>query len=61
MAFVDARHTATHCRGIELLPDFVAQARARFGPQSDTAFSVGTFARIELPRADIVVTSGALG
>ncbi len=60
-AFLDERFTALRYLGVDQMPDFIDSARARYAEQGDTAFVLGAFDTLALPRADIAVASGALG
>jgi len=60
-AFLDDRLTAVRYLGVDQMPEFIDSANARYAGQVDTAFVLGAFDRLALPRADIVVASGALG
>ena len=60
-AFLDERFSSLRYLGIDQMPEFIEQARQRYAAQPDTAFVLGHFDTMTLPRADYVVASGALG
>jgi len=60
-AFLDERYTALRYLGIDQMPEFIETARARYADQPDTAFALGHFDTLALPRAEIVVACGAFG
>lgn len=60
-AFLDERFRDMRYLGIDQMPEFIEVARARSSAQPDTAFALAHFDTAQLPGADIVVASGALG
>lgn len=59
-AFLGERFTGLSYLGIEQVPEFVAQARARHAGKARTSFEQGDFNSMLLPRADHVVACGSL-
>jgi trans-aconitate methyltransferase len=59
--FLDRRFERFRYIGIDLMPEFVALARERYAGRPDTHFFHSDFASAELPEADYVIASGALG
>lgn len=60
-AFLGQRFRDLRYLGIDQMPEFIDTARQRHGSLPDTEFALGHFDTLALPRADIVVASGALG
>lgn len=61
LAFLRQRTRTLRYLGIDQQPEFVDAARLRFAGVPDAAFALAYFDAATLPRADIVVASGALG
>jgi SAM-dependent methyltransferase len=59
-AFLDTRFSGVSYLGIEQVPEFVAQARARYAGDPRAAFELGDFGSMILPRVDHVVACGSL-
>ena len=60
-AFFDERFRDFSYIGIDHVPEFIAQAKARYDAYPHTWFYHGDFSKLELPRVDYVIASGALG
>jgi len=60
-AFLDARFAEVAYMGIDQMPEFIADANARFAGGSPCRFYEGDFTTASFPRVDYVVASGALG
>ncbi len=60
-AFLDERFRDFAYIGIDHVPEFIAQAQARYGACPRTWFHLCDFSTLELPRVDYVIASGALG
>ncbi|SDU58419.1 class I SAM-dependent methyltransferase [Desulfobacula phenolica] len=61
LTFLDARFKGVTYRGIDLLPEFVKTAAKSFACRANTCFMIGDFSRMELPKTDYVLASGAFG
>jgi SAM-dependent methyltransferase len=53
-----------HCQGftyigIDHMPEFIAEAKARYGDRQDTYFCQADFTLAQLPKVDYVIASGA--
>jgi SAM-dependent methyltransferase len=59
--FLDERFVDFSYIGIDHLPEFIAQAEARYGTCPRTWFHTCDFSKLELPHVDYVIASGALG
>lgn len=59
-AFLDTRFGGVSYLGIEQVPEFVAQARARYAGERTTSFELGDFSSMIFPRVDHVVACGSL-
>ncbi|MDR4513735.1 class I SAM-dependent methyltransferase [Nitrosomonas sp.] len=60
-AYLDRHYTGFDYIGIDQQPEFVREARVRFAGYSRTQFFLVDFTAAELPQADYVLASGALG
>jgi SAM-dependent methyltransferase len=60
-AFLDERFVDFSYIGIDHLPEFIAQAEVRYDASPRTWFYCRDFSKLELPRVDYVIASGALG
>ena len=60
-AFLDQQFKNLRYLGIDQMPEFIELASQRYADQPDTAFVLGAFDTLALPRADHVVASGAFG
>lgn len=58
-AYLDEWFTGVTYTGVDHVPEFIDHARRRYRDRADTSFLQGDFARLDLPRADYVVASGA--
>ncbi|MFA8434696.1 MAG: trans-aconitate 2-methyltransferase [Marinifilaceae bacterium] len=61
LAFLDERFRDVDYTGLELMPEFLEEAARRFAQRGDCHFYLGDFSRMELPRVDYVLASGAFG
>ena len=60
-AFLDERFADFSYIGIDHVPEFIAQAQARYAASPRTWFHSCDFSKLVLPRVDYVIASGALG
>lgn len=60
-AFLDLHYADFDYIGIDQMPEFIAEARARYADHSMTAFYQTDFTTAALPQVDYVIASGALG
>ncbi len=60
-AFLDQYFSDFDYIGIDQMPEFVAEARARYGHCTRTTFYQTDFSTAKLPQVDYVIASGALG
>ena len=60
-AFLAARFKDVDYLGIDQMPEFIDFARKRYAGDPRARFHLDDFAKVELPRVDVVVASGALG
>lgn len=59
-AFLDARFSGVSYLGIDQVPEFVAQARARYAGEPQASIELGDFSSMIFPRVDHVVACGSL-
>lgn len=59
--FLDGRFHAFSYIGIDLMAEFIAEARSLHGQRPSCYFCVADFSSAELPQADYVFASGVLG
>jgi SAM-dependent methyltransferase len=59
-AFLDARFAGVSYLGIDQVPEFVAQARARYAGDPHASFELGDFGSMIFPRVEHVVACGSL-
>lgn len=59
-AFLDTRFAGVSYLGIDQVPEFVVQARARYASDPHAAFELGDFGSLMFPRVDHVVACGSL-
>ena len=59
--FLDQRFSDFTYIGIDQMPEFIAEAKARYENHTDTHFSQTDFTTVDLPTVDFVIASGALG
>jgi trans-aconitate methyltransferase len=57
-SFLDSRYPGVRYFGIDQIPEFIGEARARYAGDASAAFVEGHFTALALPRADHVVASG---
>jgi len=60
-AFLDERFHDFSYIGVDHVPEFIAHAKARYAASQHTWFHSCDFSKLELPRVDYVIASGALG
>lgn len=60
-AFLDGRFNDVAYMGIDQMPEFIADANARYTNGTPCRFYEGDFTTAAFPRVDYVVASGALG
>jgi len=60
-AFLDERFEDVAYLGIDQMPEFIADANARYAGGSPCRFYEGDFTTAAFPRVDYVIASGALG
>ena len=58
--FLDRRFAGVKYLGVDFLPEFVAEARRRYGHMPDTHFLQADFLNTGLPEVDVVVACGSL-
>lgn len=59
--FLDQRFSGFTYIGIDQMPEFIAEAKARYANHPDTHFSQTDFTTVDFPSVDFVIASGALG
>lgn len=59
--FLDGRFRGFSYIGIDMVPEFIAQARNHYGQRPSCYFCLADLAESELPKADYVFASGVLG
>ncbi|WP_179131653.1 class I SAM-dependent methyltransferase [Candidatus Entotheonella palauensis] len=59
--YLDQRVSAYTYIGIDQMPDFIAEAKARYQTSPNTSFCQADFTTVAFPRVDYVMASGALG
>jgi SAM-dependent methyltransferase len=59
-AFLDTRFSGVSYLGIDQVPEFVAQARARYAGDPHASFELGDFSSMIFPRVDHMVACGSL-
>jgi SAM-dependent methyltransferase len=59
-AFLDARFADVAYIGIDQMPEFIADANARYANGSPCRFYQADFSEVTFPRVDYVIASGAL-
>ncbi len=59
--FLDRRCSGFTYIGIDQMPEFIAEAKARYAGLRDTHFYQTDFAQAQLPPVDYVIASGAFG
>ncbi len=60
-AFLDERFADVAYMGIDQMPEFIADANARYANSTPSRFYEGDFTTAAFPRVDYVVACGALG
>ncbi|MBI3714715.1 MAG: class I SAM-dependent methyltransferase [Betaproteobacteria bacterium] len=60
-AFLDQRFADVAYLGIDQMPEFIADANARYAGGTPCRFYEGDFSTAAFPRVDYVIASGALG
>ncbi len=61
VGYLSERFSGFTYAGIDMMAEFLDVALERHGQRPDTVFYQADFTRVELPRADYVIASGALG
>lgn len=59
-AYLDLHFRGFHYIGIDQMPEFMSEARARFGDQPNTTLCQSDFTRVDLPTVDYVIACGVL-
>jgi len=59
-SYLSGKASDFHYLGIDLLPEFVAEAYLRHGERSGTRFITGDFMEMDWPQVDVVFASGSL-
>jgi SAM-dependent methyltransferase len=59
-AYLDRRYTGFSYLGVDILPEFVAQAQFLYGAKPNTHFMADDFMEASLPKVDVALASGSL-
>ena len=59
--FLDQRFSGFTYIGIDQMPEFIAEAKARYESHPNTYFTQTDFTKADFPTVDYVIASGALG